>query len=248
MTFSHGLGAKVYYHTLDFSDYVEEVDPGFERNLSEYAPLSSSWKHNLPGLRSFTISFAGLYDGSSDAIEDVAWGVFDGSTNRPFAYLPQGDALDGIAYCGETVLGDEKITAGDDVVRMPVTVLGADRADRCVVLHPLGIETSTGDETSVDGGASAEEDYGIEAYLICTSLTATDTIDVVIEDSDDDGVGDAWGTVVAFTQLSAAGSEHKTVAAATGVIKRYVRASWTVGDNSGSPSATFFVAFFRKTS
>jgi len=246
MPFRHGTEAKFYFHILDFSDYVEEVDPSFERDMAEYAPLSASWKSNLAGLRTCTISLAGLHDSSEDKIQDVAWSVFDGNADRIFAYLPDGDTLENVAYCGENKVTSDKVTAGDDVVRCPVEVIGTDRADRAKVAHTLSAETSTGVETSIDDGASAEEGYGIEAYLICTALTATDLLDVEIEDSDDDGAVDPYATVVAFTQLSATGSERKSVAAAANVIKRYVRVSWTITDNSGDPSATFFVAYRRK--
>ena len=248
MAFRHGTNARVYYHTLDFSDYVEEVDIGFERDLAEFAPLSASWKQNLPGLRTCTISFAGLHDSSEDAIQDVAWGIFDGDTNAVFAYLPDGDTLENTAYCGESKVTSDKVVAGDDVIRAPVEVIGTDQADRAKVAHTLLAETATGSETSIDDGAAAPESYGFEAYLICTSLTATDTIDVSIQDSDDDGVGDAYADAVAFTQLSAIGSEHKSVAAAANVLKRYVRVAWTITDNSGDPSVEFFVAYRRRTS
>jgi hypothetical protein len=247
MAFSHGTGARFYYSGVDFSDYLDEVDPALKRTMSEFAPLSAGWKQALPGLRFCTVSLAGLYDGAAGAMEEAAWSALDGGTERPFAYLPQGDARGGIAYCGETVLGDEKITAGDDVVRMPVSVIGSDRTDRCVILHPLSEERSSGSEASVDGGAGAPASYGLEAYLLCTALTSTDTLEVAIEASDDDGVSDPYTPVAAFEQLSAKGGERKTVGAGPNAIKRYVRAAWTLINNSGTPSATFFVAYARKT-
>jgi hypothetical protein len=245
-THRHGLDTKFYFHTLDFTPYVEEVDPSFERDLAEYAPLSASWKSSLPGLRSITMSLAGLHDSTDDLIQDVAWSIFDGSTSPVFAYLPNTDTIEYAAYCGDALVNSDKVTAGDDVVRCPVEVIGTDRADRAKIAHVLAAETSTGSETAIDDGAAVEEDLGFEAYLICTAFTATDTLDVIIEDSDDDGVGDAYTTAGTFTQLTAVGSEHITVAAGAAALKRYVKVSWTIVDNSGDPEMTFFVAYFRK--
>ena len=240
MAFRHGTTAKFYYHTLDFTSYVEEVDPGFEREMAEFAPLDASWKSNLPGLRSMTVSLAGLYDSTADKVADETWGIFDGSAERIFAYLPDGDTLANVAFCGESLVSSENIPAGNDVLRFPVAVIGSDNFDRCDILHTLSEETSTGNEPTVDGGAASN--YGCAAYVVCTAVSASDTLDVKLEHSINDS---DWDDLLTFTQLTAPGSEVKTVAAAADSVRRYVRVAWTIG---GSDTAmTFFVAWHRKT-
>lgn len=236
----HGTSARFYYHTLNYSDYIEEADPSFERALAEYAVLTSTWKSNLPGLRSFSVSLGGLFDSSASAIDVSSWTMFGETTERPFAYIPNGDTLGGVAYCGNNRFSSEQITAADDVIKMPVAALATDACWRCEILHPLGAETETSQDTSRDGTAASN--YGCVAYLICTAYTGLTNITVKLEHSDDDNT---YGDLVAFTQLTAVGSEEKTVAAGTGSVKRYVRAAWTA---SGTGSATFFVAWYRKTS
>jgi len=237
MAFVHGLSAKFYYHNLDFSPFVDEVDPSFERDMAEAAPLSAEWKTVLGGHRTCTISLSGIYDATADKIEAQAWARFDGSTDRVWAYLPRGDTLAYACYCGECRFGDEKITAGDDIVKLPFTVIGTDRADRATVIHALGEETSAGEGASQDGSAASV--LGCRAYLICTALDAT-TLDVKLEDSANDV---DWDDLVEFTQLSAVGSEMKEVAAAAGTPDQYVRVSWT--PTGGNTTATFFVAWYR---
>lgn len=241
MTFRHGTGAKFYYHTLDFTDYVEEVDPAFERELAEYAPLSASWKSSLPGLRSATISLSGLYDSTADKMAATAWAVFDGTTVRPFAYLPDGDAISNVAYCGESLVSSENIPASNDVLRFPVAVIGTDHFDRCAVLHTLSEETETEAESSLDGVAASN--YGCVAYLLCSAVSASDTLDVKLEHSTNNS---DWDDLLTFTQLAAAGSEVKTVAAGAASVRQYVKVSWTI---AGADTAmTFFVAWHRLTS
>lgn len=243
MAFRHGTKAKIYWHTLDFSDYVDEVDPQLEREMAEYAVLSSTWKGNLAGLRSFTMSLSGLYDSVADHSEGQAWALFDGDTARVFAYLPDQDVIGRYAYCGKALDNSEQITTGNDVIKMPVAAVGTNRIYRAEILHPLGAETSTSSEASHDDTAASN--YGCEAFLICTALTATDSLDVILEHSDNDV---DFTTLASFTQLTAVGSEQVSVAAGAGSVKRYVRVSWTVTDVSGTPSMTFFVAWHRKTS
>lgn len=240
MTFKHGINARFYCHTLDYSDYIEEADPSFERELAEYAVLTSTWKGNLPGIRSFSISLGGLFDSTTTAIDAKSWTMLGESTQRPFAYIPNGDLLGGVAYCGKDRTSSAQITAGNDVIKMPVAALATDACWRCEILHPLSAETETSQDTSRDGTAASN--YGCVAYLICTAYSGLTNITVKLEHSDDDS---SFSELAAFTQLTAVGSEEVSVAAGAGSVKQYVRAAWTA---SGTGSATFFVAWHRKTS
>jgi hypothetical protein len=240
MTFKHGTSARFYYHTLNYSDFIEEADPSFERQLAEYAALTSTWKGNVAGTRSFSISLGGLFDSTVGDIDDISWTALGDSTARPFAYLPSGDTLGSIAYCGNKLASSAQVIAADDVIKMPVAAIATNACWRCEILHPLGEETTTSQDTSRDG--SAASNYGAVAYLICTAYSGLTDITVSLEHSDDDI---SYSTLVSFTALTDVGSESKTVAAGAGSVKRYVRAAWTV---TGTGTATFFVAWYRKTS
>lgn len=237
MVFRHGLTAKFYYDQTDFSDYIDEVDPSFERAMAEYAVLGQDWGLSLPGIRSVVVAVSGLSD--RDNFDEKAWNVFDGSTERMWAYLPDGDTVGNTAYMASSRINTfDHAVSTDDVIRAPVGVVGSDRADRGEVIHTLSAET-TGDNGAAQDNTSSTSD-GAEAYLIVTSATDTDALDVKLEHSADDIT---YSDLLTFTQVTAAGSEHQT---ATGTVNQYVRCTWTVTDVSGSPSFTFFVGWRRK--
>lgn len=71
--------------------------------------------------------------------------------------------------------------------------------------------------------------------LVCSSLTASDTVDAKIQTSKD---GTTWRDVGAFAQLTASGSERKSF---TG-LDRFARASVTTADAGGGITAIVSIA------
>lgn len=96
--------------------------------------------------------------------------------------------------------------------------------------------TANGSQASVDnGGSSADGGVG---YLHITSLSAGDTITVLIEDSPNDS---AWSTLITFTlDGTTLDAERITVA---GTVDQYIKASYTV--TGASISFPIAVAFKR---
>ena len=142
-----------------------------------------------------------------------------------------------VAYCGVNRTGNMGVTAGDDVVRLPVGLVTADRYDRCKVLHAL-TSAGTSPGSSVDN--AAESTAGGVAYLLCTAITGTTPeLTVTVEDSTNNS---DWTTLVVMTALGAVGSEQKLV---TGTVDKYLRVSWTL-TGTDTPTVTWFLAFGRR--
>jgi len=236
MAFNHGIASKFYFWKADLSPYIEDAELDLERSAAAYRPLSTAAVGHEMGHRSAVITLGGLFDDTEDTADDLAFDVLDtaAGTARPFAFLPGGDTRGLFGYIGSSNVDSEQITAGDDVVRMPIGCVASTNVRRSVILHALEEETATGDETSVDN--TTDTASGGDAVLICTAISAATTLDVLIEGSAN---GTDWSTLVTFTQLTAIGGEHKTITAA---VPRYLRASWTL---SADDEATFFVAFGR---
>jgi len=238
MAFGHGVNARFYFDVLDFSNYIENIDPTFIRRLAEIKTLGVAYGQSVAGHMSGTIALAGVYDGAAEGPDEVAWGIFQASAGTPrvFAYVPQIPALDGIAYCGTANVGTDQITAGDDAVRMPVALVASDDVDRAIIVHLLAGETASGEEEDSYDGTSGTTD-GLRAYLICTALGAGTALTVTIQDSADD---ENWATQDTFAALTDEGSEKIEN---TDNVDQYVRVSWTLV--GGTTTATFFVAFAR---
>jgi len=114
----------------------------------------------------------------------------------------------------------------------------------------LGRSLTAGEETiGAAGGltgvddlqAVGSTDFGLQAILHVTAFTGT-SVDIAIQDSDDDGSGDPYADVTGatFTTVSAVGSE-RIATGATENVKRWLRA-----ELSGTfTSVTFAVAVNR---
>lgn len=234
MTIEHGTAGRFYWHTLNMSGYTESVEQALERSAAEYRPLDAANVRRRAGARSASLNLAG---GAMDNTVDAAvWSAFNTEIPLPFAYLPFGDALGRLAYCGQSIKGSSQRTAGDDIVRIPLAKVSTGRVDHCVVLRPLGAGgISPG--AAVDGGAATAN--GGAGYLLCTATSGT--LDVTIEHSADGETG--WDALATFEQLDGTpGSEVVEVAAETAV-RQFLRATWAI---EAGEAATFFVAFGRR--
>lgn len=227
----HGLNARFYWHSANWSPYVEGVDLSLTRNVADLSLLGHDSMVRVPGVRDQKITLSGTAWErlTSDA---NAWARFTDSGGKPFAYLPGGDAVGRVAYCGIAMPDNPSISAGDDVVRIPCGIVSMAEIDRGKVLHAL-VSTGVSPGSSVDG--VNETLTGGAAYLLCTASGGGSLV-VTVEDSANNT---DWAPLVVMTALSAVGSEVKAVA---GMVRRYLRVSWTLS----SGSATWFLAFARR--
>lgn len=101
-------------------------------------------------------------------------------------------------------------------------------------------DTHTGATNGTSRDDTAQTTGGLRAYLQVFALTGTNVV-VTIEESNDNGSGDAWTAKLAFTSVtSVPGKERKT---GTGTVERYLRLA-TSGTFS---SAEFAVMTARGT-
>lgn len=385
MPFGHSIAAKFYFHILDFTPYLEQIDPTFARAMAELRLLNVGYRQVLPGHREISFTLAGVYDPSAGGIDEQAWAalvqddtsLLNGGFETPgaggadiwaswtesvgdgalanetslqrtgddackatagatantyvkqamsvvagkryiitfwtrgdetyagrykvydvsgaadildlrttgvvgatytqitamftaptgcssielylycpatnggiayfddgifaqegwahvFAYLPQGDAFEGIAYCGLSNVGTDQITAADDAVRMPVGIVGADHAGRCIVLQPLSDETAGGNSSGHDSGLVALANGGFEELSGNTDIWASWT----------DNVSD--GAIANETSITKAGNDAAKITAgssvdtytkqAFGVVagRKYSVTFWARGDGTYS--------------
>ena len=235
MTFLHGTTARFYYHTLDMSMYAEQIVLDLSVATAEYRPIGGTSVVRMAGHRDARLALTG--GAFATVNQGLVWDVFKDNRALPWVLLPAGDALGRMAQCGVSLGDNHQYTAGDDVVRLPLALVGSGDVDIGVVLRALAAGGVSPGSAVNNGSATAT---GGIAYLICTAMTGTlPELDVVIEHSVN-GV-DTWETLVAMTTLTAAGSEAKAV---SGAVRQYLRASWTLGGTD--PAATWFLAFCRR--
>ena len=109
-----------------------------------------------------------------------------------------------------------------------------------IVLSSLNAESADGetDDGSHDFGAAGTRSA---AYLQVTELDlgGYDSVTVAIQESSDDGAGDAWVDVATFTTVTAESVGERIAIAAT--VERYVRAELTWVGSGSSESVTMSV-------
>jgi hypothetical protein len=239
MAFGHGSRARLYVHTLDMSDYVESGGVNYDVDMVDYKPWGSTFVTRVPGHRRAALPLTGgAYDPAADKNAVATWAqMAEATAGRPYAFLPQGDAVGRLAHCGVIKPDSPQITAaGDDIVRLPVGYLAVGQADLCRVLRALAAG-GTSPSASVDNGAASSN--GGAAYLLCTAMSGdTPELTVTVEDSANDL---DWDTLATVTALTDVGSEVKVV---TGTVRQYLRVSWTL--TGTGPAATWFLAFGRR--
>ena len=239
MAFGHGSKARLYVHTLDMSPYIESGGVNYDVDMAESKPWGATYVERYPGHVSAAVPLTGGgYDPEADKNAVTVWDQMQETTQgRPYAFLPQGDAVGRIAHCG-VIKPDspQVVAAGDDIVRLPVGYLHTAQHDLCRVLRALaaGGTSPSGNVNNAQATAA-----GGAAYLLCTAISGVGaTLTVTVEDSAD---GITFATLVAMTALTAVGSEVKAVASA---VRQYLRVSWTI--TGTNPVATWFLAFGRR--
>tara|TARA_R100001082_G_scaffold90534_2_gene57070 strand:- start:4817 stop:5227 length:411 start_codon:yes stop_codon:yes gene_type:complete len=119
MAFTHGKDSVFKLDNAsgsltDISTYVNNVDFPESADVSETTTLGADNKTYIAGLKDATISLAGLWDATADAIFGAVVGQ---SATLSYEYSPEGTASGKIKYTGEAILTSYSISSpvGDAV-------------------------------------------------------------------------------------------------------------------------------------
>ena len=119
MAFTHGKDSVFKLDNAsgsltDISSFVNNVDFPETADVSETTTLGADNKTYIAGLKDATISLAGLWDATADAIFGAVVGQ---SATLSYEYSPEGTASGKIKYTGEAILTSYSISSpvGDAV-------------------------------------------------------------------------------------------------------------------------------------
>lgn len=231
MAFIHGKDTVVFGADAALTGQLNNFNASRQQQAVAVDTFGNSDQEFIAGLYSANLSVNGLFEASTSDTE--LWGHATANVIIPVT-VGQGDTLGNRAILFNGFLDDYNIAGSvEDAVRLSATFTGSAATRLGVNLHPLGAETATGAETSVDQAASSSN--GGVANLHVTAFTGTDCT-IKIQDSADDA---AWADLITFSTVSGVTSERATV---TGTVDRYVRVNITAGTFT---SVTFAVAFAR---
>ncbi len=240
MTRQHGSNCRVYYGGRDASGDIVTITPEVSADTHDTTVLTSGgWKAAESGLSGWSASLDAFHDaaegGIGQQLEDLlgasggVLSIFDGDAKAI------GDK--GVLYPeGILTQRGEPINVAD-MIKLSGTIQGSGRPGLFgVLLHPLGEETETAGENSVDNSESTAN--GGRASLHVTAVTGSWTIKVEHSANNID-----WADLVTFTQATAAtGPMAESVEIKSGTINRYLRVTATE-DVAGS--ITYVAGFAR---
>lgn len=243
-----GRKTRVLCNEFDLSSYFKTAEVNGEAAVLDATVFSSVEKEYLPDLVEGSVSLSGLWaadqfeatnnpTGLDNKVDDVLAPILGADTDQLFLIGPEGLGSFGLRV--RMLQGKETKYSVQSPMNNLVSAMAEVKSDGAimsgVLLAHQVARTTTADGSDSDNGAATS--LGAKAQIHCTSASAGDTLDVIIEDSAD---GVTWATIGTFTQLTAVGSELISIA---GTVRQHVRASWIIAGTG--PSFTFVVGFAR---
>ena len=241
-TFRHGRGTAILLDDEDVSIYFREAAINRTVDLAETSTYGTFDKTYVVGMRDATFTLEGLFDGSTDAIDQQLATILGQEAEFAFTYAPEGLAFGRRVYVAAVDEVNYEVSSPlTDMVGTSAEFQASGGAFGGYSLHALTAETGDGNGTSIDNGASSA--FGAIAAL---HLTANDrdagSISVRVQHSTDNSV---WNDLITFASVNFAVTSGQVLSVA-GTINRYLRAFWDVtGGTTGG--YTFAVSAARKT-
>jgi len=220
-----GLGQELYVHGYDLSGDVGSLDSvGSPREQLEVTAINKSARERIFGLSDGSLSFNSFFN---DATEQEHAALSGLPTADRIICCNMGGTRGDASYCLTAKQVNYDGTRGTDgsLAFTVGAVANGIAPDWCETLT-AGQEThaSAGSSTSRDDSAATSA--GLIAYLEivdCDSGTPT----VTIQQSSDNGSGDAWATVLSFTAVGYASAPTAERVTVSGAVERYLRVTTT---------------------
>lgn len=197
------------------------------------------------GVKQGNLSWNGFYDDVAGATKDVLNDAEVGAAGVACITLgtAQGAEFIGAAGLKSSVA---RSAARDALVKYSLNLQGA-TVEAGDVLEPEGAQSGAGATSSGSLDNSAASTNGGAGYLQVTDLTlgGYTSVTVKIQESSDDGVGDAWTDIITFTAVTAADVAERIAIAAGTTVERYLRVTLTWNGAGSGESITMWCGFAR---
>ena len=234
MAFRHGKKTGIAFNGTDITAYLNESAPTHSVETAETTTYGTDSKTYIVGLQDGTVTLSGLFDGDTDALDEVVAGQL-GTEDGAYVLVQQGYSGDDdpgirLQFCKGELTSYEVSSPVADVVSASLEVNADGGLYSGVALqdandggagagwYTLGAGLSASN-ASVDNGASTTNGYVAQLHVVLNTLDGN-TI-VTVEDSADDA---AWATLDTFTTVSGGTTTQEQISG-TGTVDRYVRIS-----------------------
>ena len=238
-TFRHGKNTTVLSDDFDLTTYLNSASVAASVEVPETTTFGSSDRSFIVGHNEGTVSFEGLFDGTTDSADSIFYAALGNTTDKVISVSTDSTSVGGRAILVSSASTSYEISSPlTDVVSVSGEAVANGGLDYGVWLGCKSAVTSTSTGTSVDNSASSAN--GGVAHLHITANTRTATTVAKIQHSSDNST---FADLTTFTTIAIGDTTHERKLV-TGTVNRYIRA--VVTPAAGSGSITFSVAFSRR--
>lgn len=243
MSKRNGLGCHLYVSGYDLGDDIQQVATRCPIGTHDVTPITKEAMERIHGRRDGGIAATAFFNPGPDR------------AHERFSALSSGDQLVSVGI--GTTLGNPMVSAWAKQLTYDPTraadgmfTFASDFSSSAYGLE-WGLQLTAGQRTdtgatsgaSLDLGSASPGTFGGQFHLHVIGFTGTDAT-VKIQQSSDNGVGDAWADVAGggFTQITTAPTFQRVATAAID-LERYLRVVTTTA--GGFSSLTFVVQGVR---
>ena len=232
-----GIGSALWVDQYVLSNDFRNVETNGGPALLDVTGIDSPAHERIGGVRDGRIAGTAYLNDATDRAHPVLSQLPTADTI--LSYAESDDAVgDRAASLVAKQIGYDGDRAEDGMLTFDVEALSSTLGLAWGRLGTPGVttETSTSNQASIDNAAASSN--GLRAFLHVTAFTGTNCT-IEVQESSDDGAGDAFAAIGTFTSVTAVGAEAIEV---TGAVERYLRVAITGGTFS---SITFAVNIAR---
>jgi hypothetical protein len=244
-TFRHGKNTIVMFDQYDLSTYFNMATTSAMAEPVDTTTFGSANKTYAVGMKDATVSFEGLWDGSTDAVDEVLSAAVTATADKVITVGSEGAAIGRRAKLINSIESSYEIKAAvADMVTISAEVQASGikgGLDGGVLLAAQQTVSSVTANTSVDNAASSAN--GGVAHLHVTTNSRDGAATIKVQHSANNST---WADLVVFTATTSSTTTSQRVEVAAGTtVNRYIRAN--VSAIAGSTgSVTITVGFARR--
>lgn len=233
-----GMGASLLVDEFDISGDTQQIDTmQADFGLLDITGINSSAAERITGLQSGAVDFSVFFN---DAAGQAHLGLRGLPSTDTIVSFAQANTVGASALSIVSKQTGYNPTRGQDgslTFDVNCESNNATHAYLWGLMGTPGVDaaTTTENQASINHGASSSN--GLWAFLHVTEFTGTNAT-IAIQESSDDGGGDAFAAVATFTSVTGVGAEAINV---SGAVEQYLRASVTV-DNFTTMSYAVIIA------
>lgn len=222
MAKQNGLGCQLFVSGYDLGDDIQQFSVSSPTAVHDVTPITKSAMERIYGQRDGQMNVTAFFNPATDR------------AHERFSALPTTDQLQTV--CIGTTLGNAAVS----MIGKQLNYDGTRAQDGMFTFASQGVgngyglewgrqltagkrtDTTATNGSSVDLGSASPGAFGLQAYLHVFAFTGT-SVTVKIQESSDNGSGDAWADVVGGGFTAATGVTFQRIATAAINVERYLR-------------------------